>query len=1227
MNEVLMSEVFLKIINMSISASWLVLAVLLLRLVLKKAPKWVSVLLWGFVAVRLVCPFSIESVLSLIPSAETVSPEIMMDWTPEISTGIGSVDTVINPIITQTFAPQPLASANPLQILIPVAGIIWLVGIAVMLLYTAVSYFLLRRKVATAVLLRNNIYQSENVDSPFVLGIIKPKIYLPFQMDGKNLEHVIAHEESHIRRKDHWWKPFGFVLLALHWFNPLMWLGYVLLCRDIELACDEKVIKEMDNENRADYTQALVACSVNRRSIAACPLAFGEVGVKARVKSVMNYKKPAFWIIVSAALACVVIAVCFLTNPLASPELEMSGNNVSDMDVDAVIARIHKVEGIKNGNVYMNSNNFGLTVDSGFNWVDSQAVRYFFYKGQKTHSAQLRIFPEENKYHITESSEWIEQNQIFLLRHYLDAIKYLPQSAIRQIAPADQYLIYHVEDGVPGNYDRVISYSSSGVGETDGWFIHLRVEPLHANGEGFTGTGEEVVHLFYWDAHDQSGDINKLLSLVNEIADNPDCAASSNPFTYIEARKARYNEILTYGSAAVDFFVEQLRAGENGLRGYIMAVACANITGIGDKDLGADWATAQEWLALYDKNDKNTIVPPVIATDYISGKQARLLSFGYTSDKPGQSVIACGIAPWQGDYGYNNTLVLDGRNGQNQILLAPKGFSFPQYKIYLPDGTVYDDGTRAGYESLSLRVMQSQEGICLIAPSQTGEYIYEVVLSWPEQGLTVTYGLKVVMTGAESNYDRAIDSIFAAYGKGNPLMAVTLVDKYILANAVYSSPRYLFKVENVPNAPIWVEVSQISGEIIAEVDDPEKWLVDPPYAAGQTHLSNGNTGERQMTLADVLALSKLGMELTWEDLKAYKGVVVGSGLQTAEYDIDPEFYLYVMGGEPTGKPTYAALHSRSSGANCDIRVRDVESFIKENQSDALDYAIHKAVIEHNADGTFTDVPSGLLPTESHRIWDIETKSGTPLENQTNHTEETTVYLHYVYTRYYHSGGNLECQAETSTAAAITFTITQNGYAVKEFWEPAPGKNYADEVRSKFPAEAAEQVLDPLTDGWFAKTLQDMNYSKAVGYLAETTGTAEFSGTPVAWLHDPSNTSGAYFRFAFDIPYTKIVASCDNGSLVDADSKTIKEIGTSITVGAGNALYWVPSLQDGQRHENTKVTFTLYDGETAIVSGILNLTGRKYQDNINAYIAALGCEGFELQINSQATGAVVAVVQE
>ena len=310
-----MNELFLKIINMSISASWLVLAVLILRFVLKKAPKWINVLLWGIVAIRLICPFSFESTLSLIPSAETIPLNIGMDTTPTINSGISAINNAVNPIISQSNTPMAGASINPLQITIGIYEYIWIFGMIALALYTAISYWRLCRKVDTAVRYKDNIFQSENVSSPFVFGIIKPRIYLPFKMNGQDLEHVVAHEHAHIRRKDHWWKPFGFLLLTIHWFNPLMWMAYVLLCRDIELACDEKVIKELGNEQRGDYTQALVACSINRRMIAACPLAFGEVSVKERVKSVMNYKKPAFWVIIISVIVCVGVAVCFLTNP------------------------------------------------------------------------------------------------------------------------------------------------------------------------------------------------------------------------------------------------------------------------------------------------------------------------------------------------------------------------------------------------------------------------------------------------------------------------------------------------------------------------------------------------------------------------------------------------------------------------------------------------------------------------------------------------------------------------------------------------------------------------------------------------------------------------------------------------------------------------------------------------------------------------------------------------
>ncbi len=314
-----MSGLFLKILNMSISASWVVLAVVVLRLVLKKAPKWVTVLLWGMVAVRLICPVSLESVFSLIPSAETLSEEVISEPRFEVQTGVTVVDHSINNYLDDRYFEGVTVPANNGFHVMMVLSVIWLLGMVGMLMYTFFSYRRLHCKVETAVLLRDNIFQSEAVGAPFVLGIIKPRIYLPFHIEASTLEHVIAHEQAHICRMDHWWKPFGFLLLTIHWFNPFLWLAYVLLCRDIELACDEKVIKNLDSEQKACYTQALLVCSIgggiHRRTISACPLAFGEVGVKERVKSVLNYKKPGFWMLLLAIIACIIVAVCFLTNP------------------------------------------------------------------------------------------------------------------------------------------------------------------------------------------------------------------------------------------------------------------------------------------------------------------------------------------------------------------------------------------------------------------------------------------------------------------------------------------------------------------------------------------------------------------------------------------------------------------------------------------------------------------------------------------------------------------------------------------------------------------------------------------------------------------------------------------------------------------------------------------------------------------------------------------------
>ena len=310
-----MDDVFLKLVNLSISASWLILAVLVLRIVLKKAPKWVMPLLWGVVALRLVCLFSIESALSLIPSAETIPSEIVTETREPVLYEQATLDIVTNPTLPSAAEVPVGVSRQQAQVDFNIYSILWLAGMAALLVHALVSAGKLKRKLATAILLRDNIYESEFVDSPFVFGVVKPNIYLPMHMDEGTAAYVIAHEHAHLARRDHWWKVLGYLVLALHWFNPLVWVAYILFCRDIELACDEKVVRGLDGAARADYSQALLSCAAPKRAVAACPLAFGEGNIKTRVKSALHYKKPAFWVAAAAVLAVVIVAVCFLTNP------------------------------------------------------------------------------------------------------------------------------------------------------------------------------------------------------------------------------------------------------------------------------------------------------------------------------------------------------------------------------------------------------------------------------------------------------------------------------------------------------------------------------------------------------------------------------------------------------------------------------------------------------------------------------------------------------------------------------------------------------------------------------------------------------------------------------------------------------------------------------------------------------------------------------------------------
>ena len=327
-----MEVLLLKLLNMSITASWLVLAVVVLRLLLKKAPRAFIVVLWAFVGIRLICPFSFDSVFSLIPSVETIPQDIFYSPSPEIQSGVPVLNSVVNPVITDLFSPEPMTSVNPLQILAFAVSIVWIAGMAAMVLYTLISYFSIYRKVREAMPLRDNVFLCDTISTPFIFGIIRPRIYLPSDIKEEDIVYVIAHEKAHLKRRDHWWKPLAFLLLTVYWFNPVMWLAYILLCKDIEIACDEKVLRNMGIESKKPYAHALINCSIPRKRIAACPLAFGEVGVKGRIQSVLNYKKPAFWILFVAVISCVVVAVCFLTNP---ETLDASLKNFIDAEIVA----------------------------------------------------------------------------------------------------------------------------------------------------------------------------------------------------------------------------------------------------------------------------------------------------------------------------------------------------------------------------------------------------------------------------------------------------------------------------------------------------------------------------------------------------------------------------------------------------------------------------------------------------------------------------------------------------------------------------------------------------------------------------------------------------------------------------------------------------------------------------------------------------------------------------
>ena len=330
-----MSDVFVQLANMSITAGYLILAVLALRLILRKIPQNLFLWLWALVGIRLALPVSLESALSLIPKSKPIPADIALSPAPAIDSGIPVIDRAVNPVIAENFAPTVTASVNPMQVVLAVLSVVWLAGVVGLLMYAAIRYFRLFRLVRVSMPLEDDLYLCDGIPTPFVLGIRKPRIYLPSDVKPEDQSYVLRHERAHLRHHDNWWKPLGFLLAAVYWFNPLVWAAYLLFCRDLEMACDERAVTDLHDEEKKAYSYALLSCAAPRGSGLVCPVAFGENSVKVRIRNVLHYKKASAWVAGLVLLITTAAAVGFLTDPVEEEKLEVysSAEGISEVAV------------------------------------------------------------------------------------------------------------------------------------------------------------------------------------------------------------------------------------------------------------------------------------------------------------------------------------------------------------------------------------------------------------------------------------------------------------------------------------------------------------------------------------------------------------------------------------------------------------------------------------------------------------------------------------------------------------------------------------------------------------------------------------------------------------------------------------------------------------------------------------------------------------------------------
>jgi len=553
-------DLFITIINMSITASFVAVGVMLIRPLLRKAPKILSYALWTAVLFRLFCPVTFTSTFSFLRLLNLnvqqsrgvmnyVPPDIGLMPNPAIHSGVNSIDSAINASLPQAI---PIASVNPLQIWLAGLSIIWLAGIIFLLGYSLISYLKIKRLLQTATLVRDNIFETDQIATALVCGFIRPKIYVPVgvseSVNETHLFYILAHEQTHIRRCDYLIKPLAFLVLAVHWFNPLIWLSFYLMSRDMEMSCDESVLRKLGSDIKGDYANSLLALSVKRnRLLTANPLAFGESNVKARIKNAAHYKKPALWVLVAAVVICCALVAGLVSNPQVPFDVEKTR-------AEAMLFSTGETDLLKIGEAAFDryySSFMGENIPREYRITGYKLTNIFLFAGN------------EKEFCVLTTADYSTTTLYFL-------------SANGAFYPTDKG--YNCEGST-------LQFRIKNLGNN-----HYQTVSIG------TGGGEQGLLPVQPDNQKQF-----IEDRINIIMSSP--GASSNPGDYISAHQTEYNEIIALDAQALPYFFSVLEKGENGLKAYIMVILCREI--LGGEDIKYQAASAQDWYDYFKAHVQN----------------------------------------------------------------------------------------------------------------------------------------------------------------------------------------------------------------------------------------------------------------------------------------------------------------------------------------------------------------------------------------------------------------------------------------------------------------------------------------------------------------------------------------------------------------------------------------------------------------------------------------------